>query len=223
MTDKKPFEIARETLKQLTTRKMVPTPINYQTIYNEIAGIPQQQPFPADTLRDISKALPGRTPGQQKQKGLLDYAIDRLNWEGVKTALVAYGGFVPTTPEAAGVTEASASSNGAAAAAVGGVSVLTAEFMGQMGKMIEYLQPALGNDDDRLVEQTTMLLKALRQPKVDLAAVKLMLVNYSHRVSFAAEDQAEIKKTLLKLLHLAQGTDGCIDDCGRAAADPAPA
>ncbi|MBC7918393.1 MAG: GGDEF domain-containing protein, partial [Rhodoferax sp.] len=200
MTDKKPFEIARETLKQLTARKMVPTPTNYQTIYNEIAGIPQQQPFPADTLRDISKALPAKTPGQQKQKGLLDYAIDRLNWEGVKTALVAYGGFVPTTPEAAGTTEASVVANGAAASA--SASMLSAEFMGQMGKMIEYLQPALGNDDERLVEQTATLLKALRQPKVDMAAVKLMLVNYSYRLSFAAEDQAEIKKTLLKLLHL---------------------
>jgi diguanylate cyclase len=29
-----------------------------------------------------------------------------------------------------------------------------------------------------------------------------MLVNYSHRLSFAAEDQAEIKSALLKLLHL---------------------
>jgi diguanylate cyclase len=200
MTDKKPFEIARETLKQLTAGKLAPTPTNYQTIYNEIAGIPQQQPFPADTLRDISKALPAKTPGQQKQKGLLDYAIDRLNWEGVKTALVAYGRFVPTTPEAAGTSDVSVKGNDSAAS--GGASVLTAEFMGQMGKMIEYLQPALGTDDERLVEQTATLLKALRQPKVDLAALKLMLVNYSHRLSFAAEDQAEIKKTLLKLLHL---------------------
>lgn len=196
MTDKKPFEIARETLKQITARKMVPTPANYQTIYNEIAGIPQQQPFPADTLREISKALPAKTPGQQKQKGLLDYAIDRLNWEGVKTALVAYGGFVPMTPESAG-----APAVGAAGPTVES-SVLSTEFMVQMGKMIEYLQPALGTDDERLAEQTTTLLKALRQPQVDLATLKLMLVNYSHRVSFAAEDQAEIKKTLLKLLHL---------------------
>lgn len=200
MTDKKPFEIARETLKQITARKMVPTPANYQTIYNEIAGIPQQQPFPADTLRDISKALPAKTPGQQKQKGLLDYAIDRLNWEGVKTALVAYGGFIPVTADAAGAPEAATAASTAAAS--GGATALSAEFMGQMGKMIEYLQPAIGNDDERLVEQTALLLKALRQPKLDLAAVKLMLVNYSHRLSFAAEDQAEIKKTLLKLLHL---------------------
>ncbi|MBC7917766.1 MAG: diguanylate cyclase [Rhodoferax sp.] len=199
MTDKKPFEIARETLKQLTARKMVPTPTNYQTIYNDIAGIPHQQPFPADTLRDISKALPAKTPGQQKQKGLLDYAIDRLNWEGVKAALVAYGGFVPANAESAANGEAAATSGPASMAGAPG---LTPEFMGQIGQMIEYLQPALGNDDDRLVEQTATLLKALRQPKADMAMLKLMLVNYSHRLSFAAEDQAEIKKTLLKLLHL---------------------
>ena len=196
MTDKKPFEIARETLKTLTARKLVPTPANYQNIYNEIAGIPQQPPFPADTLRDIAKALPTKTPGQQKQRGLLEYAIDRLNWEGVKTALVAYGGFAPQ--------QADPSETGApvAALAVEGAPALTTEFMGQLGKMVEYLQPALGQDDERLNEQTAELLKALRQPKLDIAAVKQMLLNYSHRVSFAAEDQGEIKKTLLKLLHL---------------------
>jgi hypothetical protein len=44
MNDKKPFEIARETLKQLTVRKLPPIPINYQNLYNEIAGIPQTAP-----------------------------------------------------------------------------------------------------------------------------------------------------------------------------------
>ena len=198
MTDKKPFEIARETLKQITVRKLVPTPVNYQAIYNELAGVPPTQPFPADVLRDIAQALPTKTPGQQKQKGLLEYAIDRLNWEGVKTALVAYGGFVPAN---GGVSNGPASvpmalSGGAAPAA------LTADFMAQIGRLIEYAQPALGDDDPRFVEQTQSLLKAIRQPETDTATVKLMLTNYGHRLSFAAEDQAEIKKTLLKLLHL---------------------
>ena len=197
MTDKKPFEIARETLKALTARKLVPTPANYQNIYNEIAGIPQQQPFPADTLRDIAKALPTKTPGQQKQRGLLEYAIDRLNWEGVKTALVAYGGFAPQQAD-----PADASASAAVSVAADGAPELTPEFMGQIGKMVEYLQPALGTDDERLNEQTAELLKALRAPKLDVAALKQMLISYSHRVSFAAEDQGEIKKTLLKLLHL---------------------
>jgi diguanylate cyclase len=201
MSDKKPFEIARETLKQLTSRKLTPTPVNYQSIYNEIAGIPQIPPFPADALRDIAQALPAKTPGQQKQRGLLEYAIDRLNWEGVKTALVAYGGFVP--PGAAD-TSTPGMATGVGANAVGGNSApaLTPEFMGQIGKLIEYAQPALGGDDDRFKAQTEALLKVMRQPNADVATIKLMLVNYSHHLSFVAEDQAEVKKTLLKLLHL---------------------
>jgi diguanylate cyclase len=201
MSDKKPFEIARETLKQLTARKLVPTPGNYQTLYNEIAGIPQVPQFPADTLRDIAKALPAKTPGQQKQRGLLEYAIDRLNWDGVKSALVAYGGFTPATPtEPAAFT--SPAPLGISADTPVTAPALTAEFMAQIGRLIEYAQPALGSDDPRFNEQTETLLKAMRQTGTDAATIKLMLVNYSHRLSFAAEDQAEIKTTLLKLLHL---------------------
>jgi diguanylate cyclase len=200
MSEKKPFEIARETLKQLTVRKLPPTPINYQTLYNEIAGIPQAPLFPADALRDIAKALPAKTPGQQKQRSLMEYAIDRLNWEGVKTALVAYGGFVPMTDSSPGGSPVAALAgtpvNGA------GAPALTTEFLAQISRLIEHAQPALGTDDPRFAEQTDSLLKALREPGADVASVKLMLVNYSHRLSFAAEDQAEIKKTLLNLLHM---------------------
>ena len=197
MSEKKPFEIARETLKQLTTQKLAPTPANYQAIYNEIAGIPLVVPFPADTLRDIAKALPVKTPGQQKQRGLLDYAIDRLNWDGVKNALVAYGSFSPlTADEGARATAPAKTGLNATAPA------LTTEFLGQMGRLIEYTQPALGTDDERFSELSKNLTSALRQSGSDVLVLKTMLVNYSDRVSFVAEDQAEIKKALLKLLHM---------------------
>lgn len=197
MTEKKPFEIARETLKQLTARKLVPTPLNYQSIYNEIAGIPQLPPFPVDTLRDIAKALPAKTPGQQRQKGLLESAVDRMNWEGVKIALVGYGGFAPAQADAAAETPGVAAPARELAA-----PALTQEFFAQIARLIEYAQPAFGEDDARFMAQTDALIKALRQPSVDAVAVKLMLGNYSDRMSFTAEDQAEIKKTLLNLLHL---------------------
>ena len=58
MSEKKPFEIARETLKQLTTRKLVPTPANYKSIYNEIAGIPSMEQFPAQELRADNRCIP---------------------------------------------------------------------------------------------------------------------------------------------------------------------
>ena len=95
MSEKKAFEIARETIKQLTQRKLPPTPVNYKNIYNDIAGIPAVDAFPVNELREIAQALPIKTPGQQKQRGLLESSIERMNWDGVKAALAAYGGFVP--------------------------------------------------------------------------------------------------------------------------------
>ncbi|MCW2313730.1 GGDEF domain-containing protein [Rhodoferax antarcticus] len=211
MAEKTPFEIARETLKQLTLRKLAPTPLNYQKIYSEVAQLPFEPPFPAERLREIALALPTKTPGQQKQRGLLESAINQLNWGGVKTALMAYGGFSPAAPES-GKTGLLLSDTPkllpsppieiALAPAVITAPALTADFFGQIARMIEFALPALGSDDDRFLEQTQALLKSLRDPATDAITVKQMLAQYSHRLSFAAEDQAEIKTVLLKLLYL---------------------
>jgi diguanylate cyclase len=209
MTDKTPFEIARETLKQLTARKLAPTPMNYQRLYSEIAGLPMEPAFPADRLRDIATALPTKTPGQQRQRGLLESAINNLNWDGVKSALMAYGGFSPSvadspssTPQAAAPVVAPTVVLAPAETPVLTAPALTADFFAQVARLIEYAIPALGQDDERFTEQTLGLIKALRQPQADAVATKQLLVQYGHRLSFAAEDQAEIKNVLLKLLHL---------------------
>ena len=194
MSTKKPFEIAREALGLLTSRKLAPTPANYQSIYNEVAGLPYEQPFPADRLRDIAQALPAKTPGQEKQRALLDSAINQLNWSGVKSALMAYGGFSPA------VVPASAGATGDLLSAV--TPALTTEFFEQIARMIAHALPALGTDDERFNEQAQALLSALRNSSGDAPRVKAMLANFDQRLSFAAEDQAEIKVVLLKLLHL---------------------
>jgi diguanylate cyclase len=195
MTEKKSFETARETLKQLTARKLPPTPVNYKAIYNEIAGIPSVEYFPAQELRSIASALQAKTPGQQRQKGLLESSIDRMNWDGVRAAFVAYAGFSTIGSDSANASTMEGPK-------IESLSTLTPEFLAQMGRLIEYAQPALGSDDARFTEQSRDLIKALKQTEIDVVAVKQMLVNYSHRLSFAAEDQAEIKNALLKLLHL---------------------
>lgn len=89
----------------------------------------------------------------------------------------------------------------ASAAAAGSAPASTSEFLEQSARLIENTLPALGTDDPRLTEQARELLAALRATAPDLAASKSMLANFSHRLSFAAEDQAEIRATLLKLLH----------------------
>ncbi len=202
MNDMKPFEIARETLKQLTQRKLTPTPVNYQRIYSEIAGVPIEPPFPADRLRDIAQALPTKTPGQQKQRGLLESAINQLSWDGVKNSLMAYGGFSPAALPAGSSLpsriEDSASGKvvegGGVLPAVVQAPALTADFFVQIARMIEHAMPALGQDDERFMEQTQTLLDVLRQPDADALKVKQLLANYGHRLSFAAEDQAEVRK-----------------------------
>jgi diguanylate cyclase len=202
MNDRKPFEIARETLKRLNAHKMAPTPANYQAIYSEVAGVPTEPPFPADRLRNIARDLPAKTPGQQKQRGLLVSAIEQLNWDGVKSALMAYGGFSP--PAVAPLAGASLAPPVLATPAEPPPSApaLTADFFKQIARLIEYALPALGNDDLPFNEQAQTLLKTMQQPDADAVAVKQMLSNFGSRLSFAAEDQAEIKLTLLRLLHL---------------------
>jgi diguanylate cyclase len=198
MSKLKPFEIARETLKQLTTRKLLPPPPNYQAIDNELEGIAQVQPFPSDTLRDIAHALSAKTPRQQAQRGLLESAIDRMSWDGIKTALIAYDEFA----------DGSAADNGTVFASPQGetepipLSALTAELLAQIGSLIECAQPALGSDDENFAEQTQDLLTVLKKPGTDMTTAKLMMANYSRKLSLAAQDQAEIKASLLNLLNL---------------------
>ena len=62
--------------------------------------------------------------------------------------------------------------------------------------------PALCNDYARFAEQTETLLKAIVQAVDHVLVLKRMLGNFGNRLSFAAKCQAEIRGTLLKLLHL---------------------
>jgi diguanylate cyclase len=205
MSLKKPFEIARETLKLLTERKLAPTPANYQSIYSEVAGLPMEPPFPLERLRDIAQALPAKTPGQQRHRGLLDSAIRQLNWDGVKTALMHYGGFTPPAVEPVTTYSAAVAPVPAATpvtSAATSAPSLTAEFFAQMARLIENILPALGSDDTRFNEQTQLLLKTMRQPVADAVAVKQLLGSFADRLAYAAEEQAEVKASLLKLLHL---------------------
>ncbi len=198
MAEKKPFEIAREALMMLASRKLIPTPDNYQSAYSEIAGTPNVAPFPADAMRGIAQALPARSAGQKKHKELLEHAIGHADWEGVKHAMV---GFATVAPVSAGRI---AEPNGVRVAAPAG----SGEFLEQLARLVENALPALGGDDAKFLEQVAQLIKVLRDPSAESATVKSLLANFTHRLSFAAEDQAEVRATLLKLLHLIIGNIG---------------
>lgn len=82
-----PFEIARETLKQLAQQRIAPTPENYRTLYHKIAGTAPQEPFPEKALRALLAALPRERPEQLRFARQLESAIDAGSWKEVQVAL----------------------------------------------------------------------------------------------------------------------------------------
>ena len=211
MSDRPPSEIARETFKILASKRLPPTPENYQDHYHEVAGTLVPAHFPSEHLRQIASALPAKNPGQEKHLGLLVSAINQRSWERVQTALIGFAGFGMVAPAAPSSRTAPLAADGPAGAAA---SVSTPEFLSQVARLIDSALPALGTDDARFLSQAADMVRALRQPGEDVLAVKAMLGNFAHRLSFAAEDQAEIRAALLRLLQLVFENVGelCIED-----------
>lgn len=213
MAERSPAEIARETFRLLSVKKLAPTPENYQILYHEVAGTMVPAHFPFERLRLIAAALPAKNPGQQKQCGLLESAITQRSWDGVQNALVGYAGFGMLGTASSG-NSGFGDSSFAAPASTPANPALTPEFMEQIARLIDNALPALGTDDPRFLEQARELLAFIRQPVPDLPRTKTMLANFTHRLSFTAEDQFEIKNALLQLLHLVFTNIGelCLDD-----------
>ena len=87
-----PSEIARETLKQLMSRRLAPSPDNYQAIYNEIAGVADAggEGFPERELKTLLLSLPKETPVQQRLSRLLEQALKEKNSDDYRKALVDF-------------------------------------------------------------------------------------------------------------------------------------
>lgn len=86
-----PFEIARETLRLLATRRIPPSPDNYLTLYHEIAGTkPASNSFPEEQLRSLAAALPKASPDQLRLARQLDEAVKSANWADYKKYLTEF-------------------------------------------------------------------------------------------------------------------------------------
>lgn len=90
-TPTNPFEIARDTLKQLAQKRIPPTPDNYQTLYHDIAGTkPANSTFPERQLRSLTEALPRSSPDQLRLARQLDEAIKRADWDAYQKCLATF-------------------------------------------------------------------------------------------------------------------------------------
>lgn len=192
MPDRSPSEIARETLKLLASRRLAPTPDNYLALYDEIAGSRSAQPFPDGPMASILRVMPGQTPAQKRLLGQFERAVAQRDWTAVQSTLVGYAnlGLQPaTTPTVAVATEPPP-------------TALPPEFAETLARLVETLLPALGDDDVRMHAMAQQLTTFLRDAPAPVSTAQLMLQNFVFRLSFATEEQAAIRSTLLNLLHL---------------------
>jgi diguanylate cyclase len=185
---KNPSDIAREALRRLAAGHLAPTPANYQACYNDIAELPNLPPFPEGQLRELLGELSARNDEQRVQLGKLSAAVSRHSWQGVKESLNAFAQAGESHP--------------VAAAPPATVAVLPEEFSGKLASFVKGVLPALGEDDSRVVEVAAEFLLMLKQPTVDVAQALPLLGSLTRQAVFAAEEQSEIKSSLLLLLHL---------------------
>ncbi len=205
MSEKLPSEIARETFKILATKRLPPTPENYQVHYYEVAGTAHLAHFPSEQLRQIAAALPAKNPGQEKNLALLMSAINQRSWDKVQAALAGFAGFGMVAPPPLARAAAVAPDAGGAPAP---------DLLAQVARLIDSALPALGTDDPRFLEQAAEVVRVLRHPVDAPPDLRPVLGNLAHRMSFTAEDQAEIRAALLRLLQLVFENIGvlCIED-----------
>ncbi|MDH4415932.1 MAG: GGDEF domain-containing protein [Acidovorax sp.] len=193
MADRLPSEIARETLKQLAARRLQPTPDNYLALYDEIAGTRSLQPFPEGQLSSIQRVLPAQTPAQKRLLTQFERAIITKDWTSLQSVMVGYANLGLHAAAATPIETADAPT---------ALGALPPELAETLARLIDNTLPALGEDDARVIEMANQLVTFLREPSPPVATAQLMLGNFTYRLSFATEDQAAIRASLLELLHM---------------------
>ena len=195
MAERNPADIARDTLKLLATRRLAPTPQNYQTVYEEVAGLLPQVAFPIIPLRRIASMLPTQTPAQKRITQQFVAAVQAQDWTALQAAIADYA-----------MLDLAGSSSHAAALPITSqletIEVLPPSLAEQLARVIENMASALGDEDQRMREMSLQLVDFLRIAPPQLYALEQMLGNYSYRLSFTTEDQAQRRSSIHALLRM---------------------
>ncbi|WP_293764961.1 GGDEF domain-containing protein [uncultured Aquitalea sp.] len=91
MTTQNPIEVARETLKQLTLRKLLPTPENFERVYHELTQTPVERDnkLGQQMLRAM-ETLPASTVQARTSLLRLKQASDESRWEQIPQLVIDF-------------------------------------------------------------------------------------------------------------------------------------
>lgn len=207
MSDKLPAEIARETLRTLSVRKLAPTPENYVTLYNEISGGKPQALTPAAAFSAALATSAQVGAATRRECGRL---AEAGSWSDAFSTLLLDLDKATTSPAALSkpptisspVAQASSQTHDAKQAT--GISSNISDLREQIARLLEFSLPAFGPDDAKVGPDTLALVNFCRSESdpASLPALKARLAQFNHRLAFVAEEQAEIRSSLLGMLRL---------------------
>lgn len=82
MTTQNPIEVARETLKQLSLRKLLPTPENFERVYHELTQTPIERDNKLGTqLLRALETIPAESPQSKSLLLRIKQATEESRWE----------------------------------------------------------------------------------------------------------------------------------------------
>lgn len=193
MAERTPSDIARDTLKQLSARRLAPTPDNFRRVYDEIAGAFSPAPFPERQFRQILRVMPAQTTPQRRLLDQLEKAVSAQDWQAMQAVLVGYAklGMSAAASSASDSMETLAIPN-----------PIAPEVAECTVRLVDTALACISSQDERLASLAGEATESLRSPMPTESALKMALGNFSFRLSFAAEEQTGVQGMLLTLLGL---------------------
>jgi diguanylate cyclase len=182
MSEKSTSEIARETLRALAVRKLQPTPENYAIVFREVSGaVTLAEPAEHGLAAAVAAADWMEEPARRECRRL----IQAGEWPRLLRMFAPQQVRTPATradaPEAA-----------------------LADVFEQIARMVEFAVPAFGEPDSQFALDALVLAEFCRSKAATgtTDGVRGKLSEFSHRLSFLAEDQAAIRGELANTVRL---------------------
>ncbi|HWR75898.1 MAG TPA: diguanylate cyclase [Thiobacillus sp.] len=189
-----PTEVARETLRRLALRRIAPTPDNYQTLYEEIVGVPSTPANKASAetaLAGLVSDLQEHHPALSAQVASLNKAIGKSDWRQCSWQLSEIAVQLKPQPVRPQAVDRPQDDN-------------LAQLRDLLAKTLEFGVASQLTHNPRLVEKAKQLAVAVREAGSAAALLKAAsgLKNLWVSIELQASDVHDQQETLKRILLL---------------------
>ncbi len=203
------IEIAREALRQLAVNRKLPTPDNYRSLYYQIAGVEIIDFFPEKTLKIIIEKLPRNNSDQQQIIQSFEAAVSKGDWESLGAILIDLlsGNVIKQNPISNDHSnDHHLEKDNVQPNETGKLitSILPRELQDQLGRLFGDCLSILLSTSPEISKDAESLAREVRviSESGQLSQFTDKLKQFNYQLQYAAEDQGELRTSLLKLFQL---------------------